>query len=59
MADTNSSNPQSLGFTEKLKSWLSWSWTYVCAVWFAMVLTMIYVLRSPLKLQETVTAGKL
>ncbi|XP_031423558.1 suppressor of tumorigenicity 7 protein-like isoform X1 [Clupea harengus] len=57
MADTSSSNPQSLGFTEKLKSWLSWSWTYVCAVWFAMVLTMIYVLRSPLKLQETVTAA--
>uniref|UniRef100_A0A8B9H6L3 Suppression of tumorigenicity 7 like n=1 Tax=Astyanax mexicanus TaxID=7994 RepID=A0A8B9H6L3_ASTMX len=44
---------------EKLKSWLSWSWTYVCAVWFAMVLTMIYVLRSPLKLQESVTAASM
>uniref|UniRef100_A0A8B9H870 Suppression of tumorigenicity 7 like n=1 Tax=Astyanax mexicanus TaxID=7994 RepID=A0A8B9H870_ASTMX len=43
----------------KLKSWLSWSWTYVCAVWFAMVLTMIYVLRSPLKLQESVTAASM
>uniref|UniRef100_A0A8C7NJ24 Suppression of tumorigenicity 7 like n=1 Tax=Oncorhynchus mykiss TaxID=8022 RepID=A0A8C7NJ24_ONCMY len=50
MEDATSSNPQSIGFTEKLKSWLSWSWTYICAVWFAMVLTMIYVLRSPLKL---------
>lgn len=29
----------------------------MCAVWFAMVLTMIYVLRSPLKLQESVAAG--
>uniref|UniRef100_A0A8B9H8A9 Suppression of tumorigenicity 7 like n=1 Tax=Astyanax mexicanus TaxID=7994 RepID=A0A8B9H8A9_ASTMX len=46
-------------FTTKLKSWLSWSWTYVCAVWFAMVLTMIYVLRSPLKLQESVTAASM
>uniref|UniRef100_A0A8C7DLW3 Suppression of tumorigenicity 7 like n=1 Tax=Oncorhynchus kisutch TaxID=8019 RepID=A0A8C7DLW3_ONCKI len=52
-------NPQSIGFTEKLKSWLSWSWTYICAVWFAMVLTMIYVLRSPLKLQDTLTSGEL
>ncbi|KAG9277029.1 suppressor of tumorigenicity 7 protein-like [Astyanax mexicanus] len=59
MADDNSSNPQSHGFAEKLKSWLSWSWTYVCAVWFAMVLTMIYVLRSPLKLQESVTAASM
>uniref|UniRef100_A0A667YGF7 Suppression of tumorigenicity 7 like n=1 Tax=Myripristis murdjan TaxID=586833 RepID=A0A667YGF7_9TELE len=43
----------SLGFTEKLKSWLSWSWTYICFIWFGMVLIMIYVLWSPLKLQET------
>uniref|UniRef100_A0A8C8J6R3 Suppression of tumorigenicity 7 like n=1 Tax=Oncorhynchus tshawytscha TaxID=74940 RepID=A0A8C8J6R3_ONCTS len=42
---------------KKLKSWLSWSWTYICAVWFAMVLTMIYVLRSPLKLQDTLTSA--
>uniref|UniRef100_A0A673Z3V2 Suppression of tumorigenicity 7 like n=1 Tax=Salmo trutta TaxID=8032 RepID=A0A673Z3V2_SALTR len=57
MEDATSSNPQSLGFTDKLKSWLSWSWTYICAVWFAMVLTMIYVLRSPLKLQDTLTSA--
>ncbi|XP_051563422.1 suppressor of tumorigenicity 7 protein-like [Myxocyprinus asiaticus] len=57
MADRSGSNPQSPGFTEKLKSWLCWSWTYICALWFAMVLTMIYVLRSPLKLQETVNAA--
>uniref|UniRef100_A0A673AR08 Suppressor of tumorigenicity 7 protein-like n=1 Tax=Sphaeramia orbicularis TaxID=375764 RepID=A0A673AR08_9TELE len=29
MEDSTGSNPQSLGFTDKLKSWLSWSWTYV------------------------------
>ncbi|CAB1314616.1 unnamed protein product, partial [Coregonus sp. 'balchen'] len=57
MEDATSSNPQSIGFTDKLKSWLSWSWTYICAVWFAMVLTMIYVLRSPLKLQDTLTSA--
>ncbi|KAI5628493.1 suppressor of tumorigenicity 7 protein-like, partial [Silurus asotus] len=53
------STPQAHGFAEKLKSWLSCSWTYVCAVWFAMVLTMIYVLRSPLKLQESVAAASM
>uniref|UniRef100_A0A671KCN6 Suppressor of tumorigenicity 7 protein-like n=1 Tax=Sinocyclocheilus anshuiensis TaxID=1608454 RepID=A0A671KCN6_9TELE len=57
MADSSGRNPQSHCFTEKLKSWLCWSWTYICALWFAMVLTMVYVLRSPLKLQETVNAA--
>uniref|UniRef100_A0A8C2WF33 Suppression of tumorigenicity 7 like n=1 Tax=Cyclopterus lumpus TaxID=8103 RepID=A0A8C2WF33_CYCLU len=57
MEDTAGSNPQSLGFTEKLKSWLSWSWTYVCFIWFGMVLIMIYVLWSPLKLQESLTSA--
>lgn len=59
MEDSTGSNPQSPGFTEKLKSWLSWSWTYVCFLWFGMVLIMIYVLWSPLKLQETLTSGEL
>ena len=58
MEDTAGSNPQSSGFTEKFKSWLSWSWTYVCFIWLGMVLIMIYVLWSPLKLQETLTSGK-
>uniref|UniRef100_A0A669AYX3 Suppression of tumorigenicity 7 like n=1 Tax=Oreochromis niloticus TaxID=8128 RepID=A0A669AYX3_ORENI len=56
MEDSTGSNPQSPGFTEKLKSWLSWSWTYVCFLWFGMVLIMLYVLWSPLKLQETLTS---
>uniref|UniRef100_A0A674NE04 Suppression of tumorigenicity 7 like n=1 Tax=Takifugu rubripes TaxID=31033 RepID=A0A674NE04_TAKRU len=57
MENTAGSNPQSNGFTEKLKSWLSWSWTYVCFIWFGMVLIMIYVLWSPLKLQETLASA--
>ncbi|XP_057701803.1 suppressor of tumorigenicity 7 protein-like isoform X3 [Corythoichthys intestinalis] len=59
MEDSAGSNPQSPGFTDKLKSWLSWSWTYVCFVWFGMVLIMIYVLWSPLKLQESLTSASL
>uniref|UniRef100_A0A8C7Y7C6 Suppression of tumorigenicity 7 like n=1 Tax=Oryzias sinensis TaxID=183150 RepID=A0A8C7Y7C6_9TELE len=39
-----------------LKSWLSCSWTYLCLIWFGMVLIMIYVLWSPLKLQESLTS---
>ncbi|KAG7252832.1 hypothetical protein CRUP_027750, partial [Coryphaenoides rupestris] len=57
MEDSAGDHPQSAGFTEKLKSWLSWSWTYICFIWFGMVLIMIYVLRSPLKLQETFTSA--
>ncbi|XP_048873896.1 suppressor of tumorigenicity 7 protein-like [Brienomyrus brachyistius] len=57
MADTSNPNGQNLGFTEKLKTWLSWSWTYIWALWFAMVLVLIYVLRSPLKLQETLSTA--
>ncbi|XP_019716591.1 suppressor of tumorigenicity 7 protein-like [Hippocampus comes] len=59
MEDSTGSNPQSPGFTDKLKSWLSWSWTYVCFVWFGMVLIMIYVLWSPLKLQDSFTSASL
>uniref|UniRef100_A0A8C8DQI0 Suppression of tumorigenicity 7 like n=1 Tax=Oryzias sinensis TaxID=183150 RepID=A0A8C8DQI0_9TELE len=44
---------------EMLKSWLSCSWTYLCLIWFGMVLIMIYVLWSPLKLQESLTSGNL
>uniref|UniRef100_A0A3B3Q998 Suppression of tumorigenicity 7 like n=1 Tax=Paramormyrops kingsleyae TaxID=1676925 RepID=A0A3B3Q998_9TELE len=57
MADTSNPSGQNLGFTEKLKTWLSWSWTYIWALWFAMVLVLIYVLRSPLKLQETLSTA--
>ena len=58
MEDATSSNPQSAGFTEKLKSWLSWSWTYIFFIWFGAAVIMIWVLRSPLKLQETLTSGE-
>ncbi|KAK7880257.1 hypothetical protein WMY93_030624 [Mugilogobius chulae] len=57
MEDSSGSNPQSLGFTEKFKSWLSWSWAYVCFLWLGMVLVMVYVLWSPLKLHESLTSA--
>ncbi|XP_041348529.1 suppressor of tumorigenicity 7 protein homolog isoform X2 [Gigantopelta aegis] len=35
---------------EKFKSWIAWSWTYLWAVWFILVVFVIYILRGPLKL---------
>ncbi|XP_050414898.1 suppressor of tumorigenicity 7 protein homolog [Patella vulgata] len=37
-------------FFDKLKSWIAWSWTYLWAVWFILVMFVIYILRGPLKL---------
>ncbi|ESP01126.1 hypothetical protein LOTGIDRAFT_139866 [Lottia gigantea] len=39
-------------FFEKLKSWIAWSWTYLWAVWFILVMFVIYILRGPLKLSK-------
>ncbi|MBN3306994.1 suppressor of tumorigenicity 7 protein-like [Amia ocellicauda] len=57
MADASTSNSPSPGFTEKLKSWLSWSWTYLWVLWFVMLLFLVYVLRSPLKVQENLATA--
>ncbi|KAK3103171.1 hypothetical protein FSP39_016989 [Pinctada imbricata] len=37
---------------EKVKSWISWSWTYLLAVWFILVVFVVYILRGPLKITE-------
>ncbi|XP_071809014.1 suppressor of tumorigenicity 7 protein homolog isoform X2 [Asterias amurensis] len=38
--------------SEKLKGVLNWIWTYLWAIWFFLVVFLIYVLRIPLKLSE-------
>ncbi|XP_061178969.1 suppressor of tumorigenicity 7 protein homolog isoform X2 [Saccostrea echinata] len=38
--------------TEKIKSWIHWSWTYLLAVWVVLVVFVVYILRGPLKLSE-------
>ncbi|XP_041084099.1 suppressor of tumorigenicity 7 protein homolog isoform X1 [Polyodon spathula] len=55
MAGDSDSSSQPPGFAEKLKAWLSWSWTYLWLLWFIMLLFLIYILRTPLKLQESLT----
>ena len=40
---------------EGIKSWITWSWTYLWAFWFILVLFVIYMLRGPLKIGENAT----
>ncbi|KAL4226411.1 Suppressor of tumorigenicity 7 protein [Mactra antiquata] len=39
----------------QIKVWIQWSWTYLWAVWFMLVVFVIYILRGPLKLSENVS----
>jgi hypothetical protein len=42
---------------EKLKTIISISWTYLCILWFLLVIILIYVLKGPLKITENVSTG--
>ncbi|XP_043572298.1 suppressor of tumorigenicity 7 protein homolog isoform X2 [Chiloscyllium plagiosum] len=46
----------SAGIVERLKRCVSWSWTYLWALWFVLVLGLLYILRAPLKLHENLSA---
>ncbi len=43
---------------DKIKAWIAWSWTYLWAVWFILVVFVVYVLRGPLKLGENISSGE-
>ena len=45
-------------FFDRIKGWIAWSWTYLWAVWFGLVLFVVYILRGPLKLGENITYGE-
>ena len=38
-----------------IKEWIAWSWTYLLALWFLLVVFVVYILRGPLRLGENVT----
>lgn len=40
---------------DKLKAWIAWSWTYLWAMWFMLVVFVVYVLRGPLRIGENVS----
>ncbi|XP_066995052.1 protein ST7 homolog isoform X4 [Anabrus simplex] len=41
-------------FLMKIKCWIVWSWTYLWAFWFLLVVFVIYYLRGPLKISENI-----
>ena len=43
---------------DKLKAWIAWSWTYLWAMWFMLVVFVVYVLRGPLRIGENVSHSK-
>lgn len=43
-----------LVFLNKLKTWIVWSWTYLWAFWFLLVVFVIYYLRGPLRIGENI-----
>uniref|UniRef100_A0A914UR84 Protein ST7 homolog n=1 Tax=Plectus sambesii TaxID=2011161 RepID=A0A914UR84_9BILA len=43
----------------RLKSWVTWSWTYLWALWFLLVIALIYILRGPLKISESLESASL
>ncbi|XP_071439144.1 protein ST7 homolog [Hetaerina americana] len=43
-----------IGILRKTKSWIVWSWTYLWAFWFLLVVFVLYYLRGPLKISENI-----
>ncbi|CAN0098180.1 suppressor of tumorigenicity 7 protein isoform X10 [Petromyzon marinus] len=39
---------------ERAKATLAWSWSYLWALWFLMVLLLVYILRAPLRINENI-----
>lgn len=42
---------------ECLKSWITWTWTYLWLLWFILVVFLFYILKGPLKLTENVSTA--
>jgi len=42
---------------ERLKGWITWTWTYLWLLWFILVVFLFYILKGPLKLTENVSTG--
>jgi len=40
------------------KNWIVWSWTYLWAFWFLLVVFVLYYLRGPLKISENIGMGE-
>lgn len=45
-------------FFTKIKELIIWSWSYLWALWFLLVITVIYYLRGPLKITDNIGMGE-
>ncbi len=45
-------------FFDAIKAWIAWSWRYLWAAWFCLVVFVVYMLRGPLKLGENFNYGE-
>ncbi|XP_013790619.1 suppressor of tumorigenicity 7 protein-like, partial [Limulus polyphemus] len=50
---------ESMGYMSTIKSWISWSWTYLWILWFILVIFLIYALRGPLRISENITMASM
>ncbi|VDN51624.1 unnamed protein product [Dracunculus medinensis] len=37
----------------RLKMWIAWSWSYLWTFWFLLVIALVYILRGPLRIAES------
>lgn len=45
-------------FFSKIKELIIWSWSYLWALWFLLVIAVVYYLRGPLKITDNIGMGK-
>lgn len=45
-------------FFTKIKELIIWSWSYLWALWFLLVLSVVYYLRGPLKITDNIGMGE-
>ncbi|CAF0846667.1 unnamed protein product [Didymodactylos carnosus] len=59
--ETNSCKTEELilcdSFIEKLKSFIQWFYTYVWAIYFLLVVILVYLMRGPLKITQSFTTA--
>lgn len=45
-------------FLAKVKELIIWSWSYLWALWFLLVISVVYYLRGPLKITDNIGMGE-
>lgn len=45
-------------FFSQIKELIIWSWSYLWALWFLLVIAVVYYLRGPLKITDNIGMGE-